>query len=199
MTSRVRSRLYAVAVLMTLTAPSAAHAETVTARDAMGDVEALYFNEDQDTLPAPRYAPSDITRTVTAYGMERLKVTVHLRDLRHASAMRTDVLIRTPDGRYYGSVVRGPRKVRTIFSHQRRGEIECEGFTGTYEGGRDRVTVVVPAACIDSPRWVQIGVATTGIELKDSDSEDFPIHVDDGGRDGDGGHRPRLGPRIRRG
>ncbi|MFC7725454.1 hypothetical protein ACFQW6_10065 [Nocardioides sp. GCM10028917] len=199
MTSRVRSRVFTVAVLMTLTAPSAAHAETVTARDAVGDVEAFYLNEDQDTLPAPHYAASDITRTVTAYGMERLKVTVHLRDLRNASAMRTDVLIRTPDGRYFGSVVRGPRKVRTLFGHPRRGAIECEGFTGTYEGGKDRVTVVVPAACIDSPRWVQVGVSTTGVELNDTDSEDVPFYVDDGGRDGGGGHWPRLGERIRRG
>ena len=199
MTSRVRSCLSAVAVLMTLTAPPAAHAETVTVRDAVGDVEAFYFNEDQDTLPAPHHAASDITRTVTAYGLERLKVTVHLRDLRSASALRTDVLIRTPDGRYFGSVVRGPRKVRTIFGHPRRGEVACEGFTGTYEGGKDRVTVVVPAACLDSPRWVRVGVATIGVELKDSDSEDVPFHVDDGGRDGDGGHWPRLGQRIRRG
>ena len=199
MTSRVRSRLFAVAALMTLTAPSAARAETVTVHDAVGDVEAFYFNEDQDTMPAPHYAASDITRTVTAYGMERLKVTVHLRDLRNASALRTDVLIRTPDGRYFGSVVRGPRKVRTLFGHPRRGEIECEGFTGTYEGGKDRVTVVVPAACIDSPRWVQVGAAATGLDLKDSHAEDVPFHVDDGSRDGDGGHWPRLGQRIRRG
>ena len=67
MTSRVRSCLSAVAVLMTLTAPPAAHAETVTVRDAVGDVEAFYFNEDQDTLPAPHQAASDITRTVTVY------------------------------------------------------------------------------------------------------------------------------------
>ena len=199
MTSRVGSRLLAVAVLMALTAPSAAHAQTVTVRDAVGDVEAFYFNEAQDTLPAPHYAASDITLTVTAYGMERLKVTVHLRDLRHASALRTDVVIRTPDRRYFGSVVRGPRKVRTLFGHPRRGELECEGFTGTYEGGKDRVTVVVPAACIDSPRWVQVGVSTTGLELEDSDSEDVPFHVDDGGRDGDGGHWPRFGQRVRRG
>lgn len=171
----------------------------MTGRDAVGDVEAFYLNEDQDTLPAPRYAVSDITRTVSAYGVERLKVTVHLRDLRNASAMRTDVLIRTPDGRYFGSVVRGPRKVRTVFGHPRRGWIECEGFTGTYEGGKDRVTVVVPAACIDSPRWVQVGVSTTGVELKDSDSENVPFYVDDGGRDGGGGHWPRFGQRIRRG
>ncbi|RYC10614.1 hypothetical protein [Nocardioides zhouii] len=199
MTSRMRSRLFALAVLATLTAPLAAHAETVTVRDTVGDVEAFYLNEDQDTLPAPHYAASDITRTVTAYGMERLKVTVHLRDLRHASALRTDVLIRTPDGRYFGSVVRGLRKVRTVFGHPRRGEVECEGFTGTYEGGKDRVTVVVPVACIDSPRWVRVGVTTTGIELEDTDTEDFPFHVDDGGRDGDGGQWARLGQRIRRG
>ena len=199
MTSRMRSRLLAGVVLMTLTPPLAAHAETVTVRDAVGDVEAFYFNEDQDTLAAPHYAASDITRTVTAYGMERLKVTVHLRDLRNASAVRTDVLIRTSVGRYFGSVVRGPRKVRTLFGHPRRGEIECEGFTGTYEGGKDRVIVVVPAACFDSPRWVQVGVAATGLELKDSDPDDFPIHVDDGGRDGDGGQWPRFGQRIRRG
>lgn len=199
MTSRARSCLVSVAVLAMLSAPSPADAETVTVRDAVGDVEALYFTDNQETLPAPHYAASDITRTVSAYGMQRLKVTVHLRDLRHASAMRTDVLIRTPEGRYFGSVVRGVRKVRTLFGHPRRGELECEGFTGTYERGKDRVTVVVPAACIDSPRWVQVGVSTTGVELKDSDSEDVPFHVDDGGRDGNGGHWPRFGPRVRRG
>lgn len=199
MTSHVRSCLLAIAVLMTLTAPSAAHAETVTVRDAVGDVEAFYVDEDRDTLPAPHYAASDVTRTVAVYGEERLKVTVHLRDLRNASALRTDVLIRTPEGRYFGSVVRGPREVRTVFGHPRRGGIECEGFTGTYEGGKDRVTVVVPAACIDSPRWVQVGVGATGVELEDSDSEDVPFHVDDGGRDGDGGQWPRLGQRVRRG
>ena len=59
--------------------------------------------------------------------------------------------------------------------------------------------MVVPAACIGSPRWAKVGVATTGIELEDANSEDFPIHVDDGGRDGGGGHQPRLGQRIRRG
>ena len=115
------------------------------------------------------------------------------------SAMRTDVLIRTPEGRYFGSVVRGLRKVRTLFGHPRRGELECEGFTGTYEGGKDRVTVVVPAACIDSPRWVQVGVSAGGLDPEDADSDDFAVHVDDGGRDGNGGHWPRFGPRVRRG
>jgi hypothetical protein len=196
MTSRARSWLVAVAVLTMLSAPSPADAETVTVRDAVGDVEALYFTQDQKTLLALHYAASDITRTVTAYGMQRLKVTVHLRDLRHASAVRTDVLIRTPEGRFFGSVVRGPRKVRTLFGHPRRGELECEGFTGTYEGGKDRVTVVVPAACIDSPRWVQVGVSAGGLDPEDADSEDFAVHVDDGGRDGNGEHWPRFGPRV---
>ena len=199
MMSRSRPCLVAVAFLTMLSAPPAAVAETVTVRDAVGDVEALYFNEGQDTLPAPHYAASDITRTVTAYGMQRLKVTVHLRDLRGASAVRTDVLIRTPEGRYFGSVVRGPRKVRTLFGHPRRGALECEGFTGTYEGGKDRVTVVVPADCIDSPSWVQVGVSAGGLELVDADSDDFAVHVDDGGRVGNGGHWPRFGPRVRRG
>lgn len=131
---------------------------------------------------------------------KRASSTVHLRDLLNASGLETRVIIRTPHARFFGTVVRGPRKVRTVFGHPRRGEVECEGFTGTYEGGKDRVTMVVPAACIDSPRWVQVGAAATGVNLEDIETTgDVPFHVDDSGRAGDGGHGPRLGERIRRG
>ena len=169
----------------------------MTVHDAVGDVESSYLNDNMS--PAPHYAASDITRTVASYRSARLKVTVHVRDLRNASALQTYVVIRTPRARFFGSLVRGPGTVRTVFGHPRTGEAECEGFTGTYEGGKDRVTLVVPAACIDSPRWVRVGVTTTGVVLEAVGTEDFPLQLDDAHRDGDGEKNVRLGQRIRRG
>lgn len=196
----LRARIAAaVLAAMTLLHNGAAHGETVTVHDAVRDVESSYL--EQDDVPAPHYAAADITRTVASYGTARLKVTVHLRDLRNASGLQTYVMIRTPRARFVGSVMRGPRTVKTAFGHRRRGELECEGFTGTYEGRKDRVTLVVPAACVDSPRWVQVGVTTTGIELEDLETatEEFPLQLDDANRDGDGEKNIRLGQRIRHG
>lgn len=197
--SRVHRTRIAVAVLAatTLVHNGAAQAETVTVHDPVGDVESVYLDENMS--PAPRYAASDITRTVASYRMARLKITVHLRDLRNASALETYVIIRTPRARFFASVVRGPRNVRSVFGRPRTGEVECERFTGTYERGEDRVTLVVPAACIDSPQWVQVGVRATGTELKDIGTTDFPLQLDDAGREGAVEKNIRLGPRIGRG
>lgn len=179
---------------------AAAHGETVTVHDAVGDVESSYLNDNEDIVPAPQYAATDITRTVASYGTARLKVTVHLRDLRNASALQAYVWIRTPRARFAASLVRGgPRVVKTAFGRRRTGEVECEGFSGTYEGRKDRVTLVVPAACVDSPRWLQVGVTATGFEVEDAETDEFALQLDDANRDGDGEKNIRLGQRIRRG
>lgn len=63
--------------------------------------------------------------------------------------------------------------------------------------------MMVPAACVHSPRWVQVGVTTTALELgenaEDAQPEDFPHLLDDAIRDGDSEKNVRLGQRIRRG
>jgi hypothetical protein len=201
MPPRAGARLLALLVPAVLLVPSAAHAEKVVTQDAVGDVKAIDFDVEEDFLPAPDHAASDITRTVAAYGETRLSVVVHFRDLVTTSYLNTSVRVRTPRGTYDVKLLRAPGKRATVtLARPRAGEVECRGVRGRFDGGADLVAVSVPTACIASAAWVQLGVGAIGMfEPPVDDPERLVLFADDGHRDTIGENSIGRGPRIRRG
>lgn len=201
MTTRLLPRLLAVLMPMALLAlPVVAHAEKVVTEDSAGDVQLLDFGSDEDLQPAPDYVASDITRTAAAYGTTRLRVTVHFRDLLNTALLRTEVRVRTPEGPYFLTTVRVPgKRVRTTFGRPQEGDLECRGVAGRFDGVGDTVTISVPAACIGSPRWVQLAVTAIGAEEASLDADELVLHLDDAHRDAIRPHSMATGPRLHRG
>ena len=202
MTLRLVRRAAALAVAALFVTVPAAHAEKVVTEDAVGDVQAIDFDAEEDFLPAPDHAASDITRTVAAYGATRLSVVVHFRDLLNTSNQSTVVRVRTPRGRYDFQLVRVPgRRAEVLFGRPRGGETECRGVRGKFDGAADLVSMSVPTACLASPNWVQLSVAAVVVAepLAEAPGEQLVAFVDDAHRDTMRETSIGKGPRIHRG
>lgn len=200
MTPLLGLRVLAPALAAVLLAPGAAHAERVVTRDAAGDVQAIDVRSEDYDLPAPDHATSDITRTRVDHGLSTLEVTVRFRDLRGAPLLRMDVRVRTPQGGYYLTMTRlgGKPARRTILRKSGRA-VDCPDYASHFDGPGDTVTLSVPTECIRSPRWVQVGVMSTGTRDASFDPPPLAYYVDDGQR---GTLRERgiqLGLRVQRG
>ena len=212
MPSRLGARLAAALVpAVALLLPAAAHAEKVVTEDAVGDAQAVTSDvPDGSTAeavftPAPDETATDITRTVVAHGNTRLSITVHLRDLVLTSSNhQTYVRVATPRFAYTVLVSKSPGSRATAELRRKSGRsAECRGLRVAVDGDTDTVSLSLPTTCIDSPRWVQVGVGVVRVADPAPGSEDpiaESLFADDGHRDGDIRENDvAKGPRVRRG
>ena len=210
MSLRPVTRLLAALVPAVLLLPAAAHAEKVVTEDAVGDAQAVSTDvPDGSTAnavftPAPDETATDITRTVVAHGNTRLSITVHLRDLVLTSSNhQTYVRVATPGLDYTVTVSKSPGSRATAELRRKNGrEAECRGLRAAVDGDTDTVSLSFPTACIDAPRWVQVGVGMLRVADPAPGSEPTAesLFADDGHRDGDIREDDvTLGPKVRRG
>jgi hypothetical protein len=210
MSLRLATRLLAGLVPVVLLLPAAAHAEKVVTDDAVGDAQAVSADvpdgsaADVVFTPAPDETATDITRTVVAHGTTRLSVTVHLRDLvLTSSSHQTYVRVATPRLDYTVTVSKSPGSRATTELRRKNGrETECRGLRAAVDGDTDTVSLSLPTACINAPRWVQVGVGVVRVADPAPGSEPAAesLFADDGHRDGDIRENDvALGPRVRRG
>lgn len=199
-TPRLGLRLLALVLPVALLAPAAAHAEKVVTEDAVGDVQTFDDLADAATYaPAPDNTSVDVTRTVAAYGRTRLQVAVHFTDLLATSYTAVLVRMRTSGKRYDALVVRRPGSRAEATLLQRNGEVDCRGIRTSFDGDGDVVSMSVPASCLGSPRWVQLGVAAIGADEVSDQSQVPAYFVDDAHRDSVRENSLGKGPRIHRG
>lgn len=201
MSSLRRARVVAALVPAVLLLAAPAHAEKVVTDDAVGDVQqADLFADDLEFLPAPDEGSTDIVRTVAAYGTTRVAVTVHFRDLLNTRYQETYVELRTPRDAFYVVASKEPgSRVRTLMAHRRGADAYCRGLRVRFDGGADTVSLSIPAACLDDPRWVQLGVAAVGFALFPQEATTAPFYGDDGHRGTIRDTSLGKGPRIHRG
>lgn len=208
MIRRLRLHLLALALPLALLAPVAAHAERVVVEDAVGDVRFIDLAADKDGPRVPYHVTSDITRTVLEYDTSGLEITAHFRDLQNGPLLRMDVRVRTPRGAYYMTMTRiAGKRIRLTFVRRSGGEVECARLAGRFDGAGDTVTMSIPAECLGSPRWVQVGVMATDTSLEALEDPEDPedpedeivIYVDDAQRDTLRKRGISLGPQVHRG
>lgn len=205
MSLRLGSRLLAVAAPAALLLPTVAHAEKVVTDDAVADARSYTVDWESEQEPefvlAPDEVSTDIVRTVAAHGVTRLRVTVHFRDLQTTRPQMTFIKVFSPGRAYQLVVEKVPGSSAVAGLSTRADDVECRGLRAKVDGGEDMVTVSVPTACIDAPRWVQLGVGAIGFELP-ADGQDVPfetVFADDGHRGTISDNSIGRGPRIHRG
>jgi hypothetical protein len=197
---RTASRLLALLVPLALLAPATAFAEKVTTEDTAGDVQSFEDLADAETFaPAPDNTAFDVTRTVAAYGRTRLQVGVHFTDLLAPSYAAVLVRIHTSGRSYDALLVRRPGSRAEATLQRRNREIDCGGIRTSFDGEGDLVSLSVPASCVGSPRWVQLGVAAIGPGEAPADDQAQTYFFDDAYRDSVRANSLGKGPRIRRG
>lgn len=188
-----------------LFAAPAAHAEKVVTQDAVGDVVRITITDGSDDLvmtPAPDETATDIIRTVVAHGRARLSVAIHVRDL-PSSQGDAHVPVATPRATYDISARKSAgSRAKASLSRKNGASVECRGLRAKFDSQVDVITISLPTACVESPRWVRVGVGLVGLEMSPTptDPDALGVFADDGHRDGTVRDRSvDKGPRVRRG
>lgn len=176
--TRPVARLVAALVPAVLLIPATAHAEQVTVDDGAGDAKALNFAAEFGDEAAPRFldAPAevsvDITRTVIAHG-KRVTVSTSFRDLVDLAEHTLEMRIFTPDERFSLFVSsNGDGSAGTQLYPERNLATEgaiairpCRSVRARYDVAADLVTVSFPATCVGAPRWVQVAVLASRLDV----------------------------------
>ncbi|MBS2937180.1 hypothetical protein KDN32_05440 [Nocardioides sp. J2M5] len=175
MSLRPVARLVAALVPALLLLPVAAHAETVTIEDGAGDARAYNFAGEFGTEPparpafldAPAETSVDVVRTDITHA-RRVTVTLHFRDLVDLDQHSLDMRVFTPRARFTALAFAGEGPGRAILVPD-RGIVQhtrpCRTVRSRYDLAADTVTVSFPAACIDDPRWLQVAIVATRLDV----------------------------------
>jgi len=191
--SRLAARLVAVLAPAALLLPATAHAEKLVTEDPAGDV-VVAAGDDADEKAPSDYAGVDVIRTVVAHGDTRLRLQVYFRALARDPFQFTVARIRTPRGHFDLAVKRmGGTPVASLAGRDRS---ECRALRATVDLGADVVTATMPTSCLDSPRWVQVGVGAVAV---DEELDVASAYADDAHRVGEIRDRIAFGPKVRRG
>ncbi|QCW52082.1 hypothetical protein FE634_19705 [Nocardioides dongxiaopingii] len=176
-------------------APTAAHAETWSHRDATGDVVATGGESAPTAAPTNRTA--DLHRVTITHTRGAVRVVARVHELRRTDQLAT-VQLRAPGLHLVtADLVRidGGTAVHTHVETQDEVR-ECPSATGRFRLRTDTFVVTVPRACLGRPDWVRAAVGY--VTIGGSDVGDEQVALDDGLRDG---FRlaPRWSPRIHAG
>lgn len=180
-----------VGLTLSLTSPPAAYAETLSHRDPRHDV--VTFDEEGGVIHRPNKPDPDVVRTRLAHLSDRVIIRLTFASLRRDRHDRTTYgRIETPHGLYrLKSIINARKATATLVLRTNGAEVSCAHLTQSIKYASDRLRLRVPRTCLDSPRWVQVGVLT---------SLDRPGTFgwwDDGLRKGvNQAGRPTLSPRL---
>jgi hypothetical protein len=180
--------------------PSAALADTWRAPDARHDVSSFEVTFDSemhchiDRQPAPEDEKRDVTRLAVDHTTDALRVVVGLGAVpRHDPRTGYELGIRTPEGDY--SIEAGRKREGILYTHLTRvrtvpgsqddgcprspehTDAPCADLLGRTHDGSDRLTFVVPRACLGDPRWVRVGFRASGAVANGEESV-FTMFVD---------------------
>ena len=197
--SRV-ARLVAVLLAAVVLLPVAAHAEKVVTEDAMGDVVGFVGGSSfpDETVPAPDYAGVDIVRTAVDHGARRLRVTARFRAMERDPFQFTVIRVKTPQKSYEITVERMGGKPVSTFDGGRNAP-ECRGLKSKIDLSADLVTTSLPTSCLDTPRWVQVGVGAVAVSGDQTSPDLTAVYADDAHRTGEIRDNIAVGPKVRRG
>lgn len=162
--------------------PASAYADAWSGIEPAGDVRG--FTYDPEPPPcgtstdwdATANTTNDITKLIVNHTLERVVLTLRLRDLRARGSNMTEFAIRTNERGYLLDVHRFETGSKPDFFLAREPvvpepdpENECGGvviittdlycprLTGEIAPDKDVVKVLIPRRCLSTPRWVQVG------------------------------------------
>jgi len=212
------------AAVLALTAAPAT-AESWHIRDRHRDVRSYELTlalqpHECDQVVAGDYVPGDRLRDITAvqvdHGVDSVVAAVRLAEVRLVDKQTSyELVIRTPTRTFIAEIYRGPRGKRAVDLQIVRpsrdpdapscgpvleivNDVDCAGMVGDADPHADTVTVTIPRACLDTPSWVRLGVATGGFDAKGFDPRKPLTVVSDtwGERDAFTHLLPAVGPKV---
>ena len=175
--------------------PVAASAETQIHKDNSRDV---VRRGDHGQTPAPRHERADITTTVTRYSQHRVKIVVHVRDLRRVGDNFINAEIRTSAGGSYSAVLSRFEGGLAQFDllDTDGASVPCGDASISFRSRKDLTSMRIPAGCLGTPAWMRIGIGQSW----SSSNQSAPSFLDDSRRNG---HFSAIkiaeGPRLHRG
>ena len=173
-----------LAALLVLATSAPALADGWSAPDPEGDVSGFTFDLEPEPcgtlteVDGSDVAAVDITRLGVRHRRSDLRVRISLRDLSSVKNLDVTLSLRTPGAdvdvvsfRWEGGVENF--MMETIdFSELEPDECgfvivvsetwDCPGLSSRIRPAIDRVTVIVPRACLDDPRWVRVAASVRG-------------------------------------
>ncbi len=201
----VRALALLLPVAALVAASPAAHADRAVTTDPAGDVVLVdrQASEDAETgvlVPAPKNSTSDITRVSVDHRPRLLRVSVKMRKVGSSFGDTMMLRLRTPERRADLMVMRQGRETFTTMSRGFR-QVKCRKLSSTVDLRTDKIIVSVPTSCIDTPRWIQVGVIVVGAQVEHGTDTGNQLRqfVDDGFREGVRDDGWKLGDRVRRG
>lgn len=192
MTLHLRPAVTALAVLVGLLAPTAAHAERWAAGDDAADVTGRRF--DPEPTPCGTYTDADastntnqdVSRVVVGHLRREIKLVVRFRDLEREVEQDVAVHLSAGKRRWLLDVRRFrdfDADVFQVSAFLARGPYfpesagECGGTVvvrpmschvrPSLDLQANTLRAVVPRSCLRNPRWVRVGVRATGTDAAD--------------------------------
>ncbi|WP_203336491.1 hypothetical protein [Nocardioides limicola] len=184
-----------LALGLSLIPVSAAHAADYTVRDARGDVVTFDMETGEETLSS--VANGDIVRTRFVHSNKAVVVRVKFRSLAKQGLFRGDYVRVVTDAGLrrdvHVSAMSGQWKGDAEMTRPNHKPVDCD-LSHRIDYGKNLLTLRIPRACLNNPRWVRVGVASFWLK-----GDLSAMYADDAQKDGKVGNRVALSPRIRRG
>lgn len=178
---------------LVLAAGSTAHAADWVHVDPAGDVAKATYSETQEDpgfTAAPEERRIDVRRVRVVHRSTQVLVKFKTREALPGRDFAIFAEIKTPDARYGVERVSLFGESDTTFTKGTRAR-SCRGLKVTIDRPARTATISVPRRCLESPRWVRVGLGVLRFRGE-------TVYADDGlsARIGDG---LVLSPRVRRG
>jgi hypothetical protein len=181
--------LVALGAVAALAVPTTGHAETFRRSDATGDVDRVY-SDTGDQATVPDHQGADIVRSSMYYGTSRIRITLWLREV--PKTWFYIGRLQTPHRRYWLNGTRRHHRIAVDLESRNR-SVDC-AVHPRQDPAAGTITVTFAASCLDTPRWVRVGVFVMQVTRNGTSYADVAL------REG-GSHasEPPLSPRIHRG
>lgn len=138
-----------------------AQADSATLKDAPNDVRVTTVtdpNIDPVVAIDPDNARVDITKAVIKHGLRRVKVVVHVRDLRARKLPALQVVFKTNAGIYVGLLTKDPlvgTQLDLVTPDPKAGLTHCRGSRQSFKSALDVASFSLPRRCLGNPRWIR--------------------------------------------
>lgn len=199
MSHRHGLRLAAIALPVLALLPTAAHAEKVVTHDPAGDVVMITGGADDESVPAPDHAGTDLVRTSVAHGGNRLRVNLGYRALERDPFQIAVIGLKTSRGAFQIVVERLGGSPITSITGRHDDDLECRGLKSTVNLRADVVSTSLPTSCLGAPQWVRVGVGAIAVSGDVDQPELAAAYADDAHRTGEIRDSLAFGPKVRRG
>jgi hypothetical protein len=153
----------AAAAALTIVPLTAASAATYRHTDTTKDLVSMDLSSTSSSgslTPAPDATEPDVKSLKVVHGARQVTATMQFADLTKTSDLAVyEVEVRTDEKqKRVVDLMAAPKHWggQTTFSSATGAPLKCQGLTHAIDYAANKVTVVIPRACLSKPRWVQV-------------------------------------------